>query len=763
MNQDLVASVAIGFAILLLFYLLYSFVMSYKKQKKIKREEEDIGVSIKVRKELNLIPFYFFFYDFAPTRNFIIRLQHLYEMQYPDDNKFVLQKTASLALKIFFADAVIILVCLLMRPSLYIILVMLYTVYVVSDQIVLFVVQKNDNRILVMFNEFISNVRFYYFDCDMIDEAIEMAMERSPSIMQLHAAKILTVLRSQFLEDEVLDYNDMIPNNFMRNFLAMAVTVVQYGDKKIESGESLFLANLKNLKKEINLELTNRKNINHKFALLIPISVVPVYVLPAISNWATSQLVELENYYNGAYGTIVVCITFVSSFISYLLVKRLRFGRGVDLSNHALLSTFVTIPFVEHIINSYENKNYGKTLEIRDILKRTGVHITSQMLLAKRFIYMVFTFIVVLILSVVITTNTKNSHVNNFTSIGSSANGATEKYSVMMLLLADYYLEEYKNFNPIEYYNKANPDKPVTVWNEEVTEAFKGMFLQKLEFEQAKVTIEQAIDATQQYAKVHKASKLVFLQIPTDISPNKIMQSKDENIQKSLIKIQEVQEDSNRIKGLAQETLRVYLAEELVSRIQKYQNTYFKFLYLLIAAGVASLAYQFPMFLMNMQRAELQAEMESEVIQFQTIIMMLMYIDRMTIDVILEWMQLLSYVFEPSIQTCINELAMSPDNALEHLAENEPYEPFRRLVENLQKIDRVGIKNAFNEINVERANYQENRRVTDEIKVSNNAASALLLSYVPASVVMFGYLVGPFLIESIRQTTLYMSEINGAL
>ncbi len=79
-------------------------------------------------------------------------------------------------------------------------------------------------------------------------------------------------------------------------------------------------------------------------------------------------------------------------------------------------------------------------------------------------------------------------------------------------------------------------------------------------------------------------------------------------------------------------------------------------------------------------------DMMDEVIQFESVILILMQIERMTVEEILDWMHMFSRIFRTSLQSCICHFPLDDEDALDQLIEDEPYEPFRRLIENLRYV-----------------------------------------------------------------------------
>lgn len=202
------------------------------------------------------------------------------------------------------------------------------------------------------------------------------------------------------------------------------------------------------------------------------------------------------------------------------------------------------------------------------------------------------------------------------------------------------------------------------------------------------------------------------------------------------------------------------VSEEVVKRIDKYQNEYFKWYELVIILLITYLAYCFPYWMILFRKKIAKMSMDDEVIQFQSIILMLMYMDRMTVLNILEFMEQFAVIFKDSIRTCINDYASGDLAALEALKDREKFEPFRRLVDNLIICDKIGLESAFDEIAVDRTNFTEKRKQENEIHITNRVIIAKLISWIPLILTIGLYLIVPFIIASLNELLIYKEELQ---
>jgi len=175
---------------------------------------------------------------------------------------------------------------------------------------------------------------------------------------------------------------------------------------------------------------------------------------------------------------------------------------------------------------------------------------------------------------------------------------------------------------------------------------------------------------------------------------------------------------------------------------------------------IAYLAYWFPYWMILYRRKIMQMSMEDEIIQYQSIIMMLMYIDRISVLNILEYMESFAVIFKDTIQDCINDYNAGDIQALEEMREKEAFDPFKRLVDNLLICDRIGIEKAFDEINADRMYYQDKRKQENEMNLSKKVVIGKLIAYVPLILTIGLYLIVPFIVESFSQLMEYSDEMK---
>ncbi len=202
-------------------------------------------------------------------------------------------------------------------------------------------------------------------------------------------------------------------------------------------------------------------------------------------------------------------------------------------------------------------------------------------------------------------------------------------------------------------------------------------------------------------------------------------------------------------------------SERVFDKMERIKSVYFKWYWLLPCFLIAYLGFHLPDWILAFRKSVLQMIMEDEVLQFHTIILMLMHIERMSVEDILEWMGMFAEVFKSSIHRCLNEFEQGDIEALEQLKCDEPFLPFVRIVENLQAAcDRVAIMQAFDELKIERSYYQEKRKQDNQMMIEKKSLWGRTIAFTPMGGTVLFYIIVPFIHLSVTQFTSYSQQIQ---
>lgn len=738
-------------------YLVYSTISKQRN----KYAGESIFLANKGKAKFNRILLLYNTLDnLPPTKKYLNRLRREFEMVAPGDERFAKERATWITLFTWGGGALATILVLLLKPTLYMFFIVMFTVYLVSQEAVNTIVEKNEMTLMTQFLQFLSRFRYHYLIDNTVDDAIMDSIAEVPHLMQLHAKLILSVLQSdsQKIDEELLRYKNAISNLYLKQFLAICVTTMQNGDQKVD-GQSLCLTNVKDLRVDVEIEIRKRKDIKAGFGGAVIMVAVPVYTLQAISNWGVSTISSLQSFYYGTMGSVMMMGAFVVTIATYAKINQMRETHHQQASEHYVLRAVCEWKLVKKFTTNYWNVNYGKKLRLEKLLKRTGSNLHAEHFLIQSILCGFAAFFASLVILLASNVSTRDYINTDYSSIASEATSGTEEQLIIVMMLTKYYYDFYRDQDILELYKQATGQN-VDKYTEDVQTWFNSQLEQHFSEGGAQLSEEDTIALIQQYNQINSASTMMYTKLfgTTGVpvyDENDIESKKAFNQMKKLIESAAEKEPLYNTTGLYE------LVEKYTyNKYTAYHNTYFHWWFYLIAVIALVVVYNVPMFLMQSKEEELQIVMQDEVIQYHAIILLLIYFENVNALTILEWMNIFSEVFTTSIARCITEFTMNEQDALQKLYDSEPYEPFQRIVENLMMVDDVGVLQAFNELSATRKSNQESRSQDNKNIIAKRAEKAGMLMQAPLWYVALGYLVGPMIIEAFKQMANMVSEIS---
>ena len=195
-------------------------------------------------------------------------------------------------------------------------------------------------------------------------------------------------------------------------------------------------------------------------------------------------------------------------------------------------------------------------------------------------------------------------------------------------------------------------------------------------------------------------------------------------------------------------------ATQILSKLEIINSEYLKWFEVLMALSFAAVGYAAPTLILKFQIRMRQMQMEDEVMSFQTIIMMLMKIERVDVEMILEWLERYADIFKEPIGKCLNNYESGAWESLEEMKDDVTYEPFIRIIESLQtSVEKVPIREAFEELDSDRDYYKEKRREANERLIARQGRIGRVIGFAPMIVTFVGYLIVPLVFIGLTSMT----------
>lgn len=580
--------------------------------------------------------------------------------------------------------AAAVIVLMFLNHDLTFIFMVLLTAIILNGMLIDLFVHRVEDRLLVQLRDLIKDVRHYYHQHGMVEEAIHEASETSSYEASLHAKKIYEVLVSKKPEEDLAAYYERAPNRFLKAFAGMSFLIKEFGDKVVKNG-SLYLDNLNKLTSLINLEIMKRSRLNYLFKGLTAIAVIPILFTKPIEYWARTHFPAMDEFYSGKWGFSIKILIFAVVLLSYYLLKKLQ----------------------DHHESTYVAKVRKRPWEIY-VLEIPGIAwIVDRLVPAKG----------------------TGAHFKNSRLIKDANAGIPIEWHYLHRLLLAFFLSVGMLFVFTTMHS-------ITVKNVmEAPTKTDTMFGQLTEQELREA---QAI---------------------TEFDSSIIQQLKEVKRDELRSRIAELVKQNEEI--ATNDTLINTTIQRILTKIDRINSEYLKWWELLICLVMGWIGYQIPYWILLFQKRIRATDMQNEVDQFHAIISMLSEIDRVSVETILEWMERFASVFKAPLHECILNYQSGAEEALEKLKRDAPFTPFARIVEKLQlAVERIPIKQAFDDLETERAYYFEQRKEEYARSIEERASWGQLIGFTPFVSVVFLYLVIPFVYMSFTQLSIYYEQLQ---
>ena len=656
-----------AFVIIAIIYYILSKKMQTSEYKKIQRLQE--GTKEKSFSTEVLFQKLYLTYIKVPfIKRYALKIRRRLEIINIDDEYNTRKGTAKILTKTFAILVPIILLTIMFTSQniLLMVILLIFELFMI-DTFIDGSVDKIDNNILKEQIDFFSEIRHAYHEYNMVEEAIYQVSQDEEKDVSRQGEKIYEILISEDPENELEKYYDIAPNNFLKEFAGVSYLTKEFGDRKV-NGASLYLKNVNNITQEMQLEILKRDKLNYVFQSLSVIAIAPVLMLEPLKNWAVSNFSFTASWYNGKPGMIVQILILLITFVSYILVRKLKDNGSTALNTKNTENPWQARLYkkkpIKRIVDLFIPKKGTKEYrKVQQMLKDSASPLKMEWLYINRITIAIVTFVASIIL-----------------------------FAQLHQVAINYvYTEPTTDYDIIGGLSEKDEKKAMELTKQD--NVFLDKFRGKINVTEAQ--IKNAVASSKYY---------------TD--------SEDSEIETA--------------------TKRIY------KKLQIVNSEYMKWFELLLAFVFALVGYMGPMGLLLFQVKMRQLEMEDEVMQFQTIILMLMRIERVNVEIILEWLERYSNIFRPSITKCVNNYEAGAWEALEAMKDEITYLPLIRIIESLQAaVEKIPIKDAFDELDSEREYYQAKRKESNERLIKRKGMIGKVIGFAPMVCLFVGYLIIP--------------------
>ena len=655
-----------AFVIIALIYYVLSKKMQTSEYKKIQRLQE--GTKEKsFSTEVLFQKLYLTYIKIPFIKRYVLKIRRRLEIINIDDEYNTRKGTAKILTRtLAIVVPVMILTIMISSKNFLLMFILLLFELFMIDTLIDGSVDKIDNKILKEQIDFFSEIRHAYHEYNMVEEAIYQVSQDDEKDVSRQGEKIYEILISDDPEMELEKYYDIAPNSFLKEFAGVSYLTKEFGDRKVD-GASLYLKNVNNITQEMQLEILKRDKLNYVFQSLSVIAIAPVLLLEPLKNWAISNFSFTASWYQGKAGMIVQMLILLITFVSYVLVRKLKDNGSTAIDTRTenpwqekLYKKKPIKKIVDLFIPKKGTKEYRKVVQL---LKDAASPQKMEWLFMNRIAIAIVTFCASIII-----------------------------FTQLHVVAINYiYTEPTTDYNIIGGLSEKDEKKAMEITKQDniILDQYRG---------KPKTTQEQ-IKTSVQKLKYYEGAE------STEIDK---------------------------------------AAERIYNKLHVINTEYVQWFELLLAFVFAVIGYMAPLWILVFQAKMRQLEMEDEVMQFQTIILMLMRIERVNVEIILEWLERYSNIFKAPITKCVNNYEAGAWESLEAMKEEVNYVPMIRIIESLQAaVEKIPITDAFDELDSERDYYQEKRKESNERLIKRKGMIGKAIGFAPMVGLFVGYLIIP--------------------
>lgn len=616
--------------------------------------------------------------DFPLTSSYIRKLSYHYRIICPCDSKTIAKKAVGSYIVSWSVSFIAFLLIYLSNRSLINLIILGVSILIINSEVVSRIAKRHEIRILTEMQKMLAEVIHYYYVEYRIDDALYRAREHLSIDMKATVDQIYMLLISPNREEGVREYYDNIPNKYLRAFVSQCVGIMERGDQVFE-GELLFVRNLYNLQREIDIEIDKLQRLNMEFMGVILCVISPIFCIEIVKRFAISLKEDMVDFYYGSQGFLLDLGLIVIILVIYMIMHKSAEYTTFQHSNNKWLFRLDRIGIVKKAMDNYCDKYASKQARLQRELRNSGSNIRARHFILRSFIIAISIFMISIVITFYLHDHSRKQ----------------------LLIVKPYELESLSTaIKPAQYQN-------VT----EVIETYTRYYIERPD-----MITKKATELTEDF----KESGIYY-------SP------------------------------LVAESL----TEDILYRVEMYHNNYISFLDIAVCLFISIMAYHLPRIILIYSSSVSKDAMEDDVNQFNALIGMFMYNESITVKQILMEMESFTLVFKESIRRCIDNYGSGDLAALNELKEREPYEPFRRIVDNLIRCDDMLISQAFAEIQVDKDGYMSKRKLSNEKSIKKRVFRAYVLAAIPF-ILLFTYGLMPALVSSMNELNQLIDELGSA-
>jgi len=189
--------------------------------------------------------------------------------------------------------------------------------------------------------------------------------------------------------------------------------------------------------------------------------------------------------------------------------------------------------------------------------------------------------------------------------------------------------------------------------------------------------------------------------------------------------------------------------EHILEKIKLYHSYRLSYIHIILCLLVGLVAYNIPDINRQVEKRIHLMDSDDEIAGFRSIIMMLMYNPRMSVEEIIEWMESYAKLFKEELHRCSLNISSGEFEAVKDLENQVEHKEMKRLCYQLaMACEDIGLLEAFDELVQEKATFFEQRKWQNEKLIGRKIVIGQNIGFLPAYSLIIFYMIIPMVVTS---------------
>lgn len=192
-------------------------------------------------------------------------------------------------------------------------------------------------------------------------------------------------------------------------------------------------------------------------------------------------------------------------------------------------------------------------------------------------------------------------------------------------------------------------------------------------------------------------------------------------------------------------------ANRIIAKYNSYHGLKFHWWFVLLAYGIATIAWFMPGVMLDMRKKLVMSEEEEDVLQLQTMLAILRYTNLETMAT-LYWLSRQSQIHKTAITYAYHEYPSDPELSIERLRDKSNLPEFKQICERLlSTVSHVTLKEAFSDLEAERDHMLRIREMVQQQAIQKKRRQCSPISRAPLMAMVVGHFLMPIVVLAFNE------------